>query len=285
MKYLTYGLAITLSAASVVCGVMLWTNEQESLGAVVLAGAIAGGLELSKFVLFPHAKNLKAQGKKSAYPLYSLAVLLLCLSVVATVAFLERASKQANNKLQYADISTDNAVNDLKALDSQIATISQTLQADADKDYRKRVYAESGKLNALLQEKQKLLNQISANKQISVGGLQSLFHSIADVTGSNHNNVRITAYTIAAILMDVTAIAMIMLLASTPATRKKPINTATREDEIEARILAGDYGHQIIGRQIAKAEKIGYRRLQPVLERLLKDEKLIKDGNKTYLAG
>lgn len=291
--------AALLCSGSLFCSVGLWVKEQNTILAMILAGVFASALELCKFAFFPAASKLFSQDKVKSIPLFFLAFILLAVSIVATVAFLETGSNVTLSKSLKSSATHQILTKEIKSFDQQIATVNGLLQADLENNYRKRAYDNSEKLALLRQAKNKSVDKLIHLKVKPTNGIHSLFATLSNKTGFSETSVRQLTYVIVAVLVDICGIACLLLLTVSnakekTATLEKTIANKTVVNEsrktnnlqpLRQKILDGCFGDKPVMRKIIEQEKVRHPDLKKLFIDMIKSGELRKVGKGVELAG
>lgn len=295
-----------LCGGSLFCSVGLWVSQQNNLLTMLLAGVFAVALEMCKFLFFPMAKNQWSNNKTTGFFLYSLSTLLLTISIVATVAFLETGSNQTQNSSIISSDKYKILKQETKSIDRQINTINSLMDADLKNGYRQRAYSKSAEIESLRMLKSKSIIKLNSLKQTDPNGIHSLFNSLALMINKPTKQVRQISFTIIAVLIDVCGIVCLLLISSVTTKRcrtlqpvaktvAKPLQIVTTEPQqhvttncnaetLKQKIIAGRYGNRLVMRNIIAKENIRHPELKAIFISLLKDGLLIKNGNAVELA-
>ncbi len=291
--------ALLLCGGSLLCSVGLWVGEQQTLLAMILAGIFAVALELCKFLFFPVAARQFQQSKIIGALIYFLSLILLGVSIVATVAFLETGTQASINSSLSSSTTFQSLKINLANLQREIETLNLLMQQDLNLGYRQRSYAQLSKLAALRAEKKQANEQLLSFELTPQNGAHSLFEALAKQMDVTATQVRQAVYMLVAILVDVCGIVCLLLLALQG--KKQPIVrdessvqgfAATKNKvkqnaffAVQQKIVRGVYGYKPVMRKIMKTEGLRYSEIKLIFSTLVADGALKKLGRRFALVG
>lgn len=302
--------ALLLCAVSLACSILLWVSMPADLWGKVLAGATATALEVCKFAFFPAGIYIFRNTRAGAIALWVLGVVLLAISVAATVGFLENAHGQHSQKLQQQSTAWKTKQQQLNSLDKQITTLNQLIAVDGDNSYRQRAYENAARVRILEQDRSEILNQLQNLQESPQGSAQSLFSAVGGALGVSAQRARHGAFTALALIVDLCGIAALLAVAGLP--HRAPIETAKQrtrtaahrravahekpkqpepssqtllahEQQLAQRILAGEFGQPPSVRSIVTEAKGGHATVNKIMQHLMSDNKVTREGQRYYL--
>jgi len=299
---------VIVCGGSLLCSVMLWAGEQSSIFAAILFGAFFGAIEICKFSFFPIAAQLIKNNRLAGVSLYSLAFVLLGLSIFATVAFLETGATQSNGLAKTTSTAFRAIESTVTSLDAQIKTLNANMLRDSQLDFRARAVTQSEQLQQLQGRKERAVSQLINFKAAHTSGVQSIFSRLSSVSGFDESNVRLTVYTGLAVIVDVCGIVCLLLLTAQPIRVTRPIETDTAKriaatrarytkkqaptisetslehpapfnsKSLKLRIADGEFGFIPVMRDIIKSEGVRHPTLKRIFDELIDDGLLVQSG-------
>lgn len=294
--------AILLCGTSLFYSVGFWVSIPSSIESKWFAGATAVAAELCKFAFFPIAAGLVKTSVSKGATVYCLATLLLLLSIVATVAFLETGSIEKIEKQQEESTTYQFTIETIKSLDQEIETLNGLIRKDMENGFRQRAFTQRPKLNELREEKLQAQRYLENMPGVPSTGVHSLFDNWANKLDKSVISVRQGFYLAVAVLIDVLGIACLLLLASNkittvpvnaktetetpninPTKAKRTTNNKQKYEYIKERIASGEHGDNPALRNVKADEKIGYPAAKRIFDALVSENKLRFDGNQYEL--
>lgn len=201
--------------ASLACSVGFWVGQQQTINEIVLAAVFAIVLELGKFEFFPIAV-LRFSSKKyiSSFLLFIFSSLLLAVSIIATISFLETSATENINQSKTTSTQYISFKNDITALETEITSLNNLISIDSKSGYRSRGYEYLPKLEELRQSKREAIAKLENMVLPPSHGSHSIFSNLSKHLHYDVVDIRQGAYILLAILIDFIGIAGRMLLAT-----------------------------------------------------------------------
>jgi len=311
--------AALLCGGSLFCSVMLWVNEQTFLLGMVLAGVFVTGLEVSKYTLFVAAKKSSKLYQQFGYN--SLAVILLILSILTSVAFFESGTVKSIEQTKRESLVYQQQVKQLDFINQQIEITQSLIRADAENNYRQRSYEQMSRLNELYDKQSLQSHQINQIPEPSTG-INSVLVVLSNTLHLRTEQVRFFLFLTLAVLIDVSGVAC-LLFATRPreekyqqvnekirdspsepvvsnypkrVSSKRPregnkqrrVNTANstlseRASLVANKVLEGVYGQEPVVRNIIKTEGCRHDVVKAAFDHLIALGRLTKQGKQYVL--
>jgi hypothetical protein len=297
---------VTLASA-----VLFWISMPTDLHGKVLAGVTATALEACKYSFFPAGVYYLKKRNAGGAALLIIGCVLVCISVAATAGFLENAYNQQTQSAQQNSLEYKTKTQQLNSLQQQIDTLNGLVAADAQGSYRTRAIETAKQVKLLEQQRDNALAEIKAYRQTAQGNAQSLFAALSIPLGQSPEAIRQGAFIGLAVIVDICAIAALLALGGMgkkskpeplPIWSEPPTNTATKkepnqvptaipkpseltepENELAKKILAGTYGQPPAVRRIINEGGVRHHIAKKVLEYLVEQNKVRREGKQYQL--
>lgn len=283
-----YAVVIICCGGSMICSIIYYAGEHESLFNKILFGSFAGALDLAKYIFFAYAATLTIQEAKKAPAIKFLAFLFLIVSIYGTVAFMESGGLQKERQANSESFVFKSMVQTIQDREKQIATINKNMDRDQSLDFRERAIEQSDKLNQIQTEKANAIKQLINLKVKPISGGNSIFSHVSKITRLSKETIRQVYFIFFAVLVELAGIYCLLLISLSPKkeglevevkkdnVKRKPKKVFLTEEQepIANRILAGDYGKELKVTEIMKAEKVGHIKIKNIIRALAKMEKV-----------
>lgn len=210
LLFFTAGLLCFMSLAA---SVLLWVSIPVTWWGQVMAGIAALGLELAKFAFVPVGFWLLVGGRFWLGGLSLVTgLVLLVVSVAASVGFLELASRTGQAEALRSDVVYQSKVDRLADLSARIRVVDGLVAADARADFRGRALGGSVSSNQMDQERKQLEDELVAFEPVAQSSLGALVAGLAGVLGVAADSVRAGLFWMLAWLVEVAAVVSLLLL-------------------------------------------------------------------------
>ena len=273
--------------------------------AMVLAGVFVMGLEVAKFSLFVAAKKSRGVVAQTGY--YGLAMVLLVLSVLTSVAFFESGTVKGVEQAKRESLAYVQQVKQLNFINEQIALTQKLIKTDADNNYRQRSYEQMTRLNNLYDKHAALSEQLDLIVAPSTG-INSVLVSIGSTLHLRTEQVRFFLFFVLAVLIDVSGVACLLFATKSnsentlttvirkrqarrptanprdsPAVNHSKNSLTERAEVIANKVLVGAYGESPVVRKIIERERVRHDVVKCAFEHLMAIGKLSKQGKQYVL--
>ncbi|UUA73072.1 hypothetical protein [Cellvibrio sp. QJXJ] len=311
MKFVIAFSTLLLCLVTLASAVLFWISMPTDLHGKVLAGVTATALEACKYSFFPAGVYYLKKRNAGGAALLIIGCVLVCISVAATAGFLENAYNQQTQSAQQNTLEYKTKTQQLNSLQQQIDSLNGLVAADAQGSYRTRAIETAKQVKLLEQQRDNALAEIKSYRQIAQGNAQALFSSLAIPLGVQPDAARQGAFMGLAIIVDICAIAALLALGgmgknsapapamqpvqpppkpATPtaakspsAQQQKPADLTPGENELAEKILAGTYGQPPAVRRIIQEGNVRHHIAKKVLEYLVEQNKVRREGKQYQL--
>lgn len=316
MKFTIALSTILLCLVTLASTVLFWSSMPTDLHGKVLAGITATALEACKYSFFPAGVYYLKKRNVGGAGLLLIGCVLVGISVAATTGFLSNAYNQQQQYTQQNSLEYQTKTQQLNSLQQQIDTLNSLVAADAQGSYRTRAIATAKEVKILEQQRDNALAEIKAYRQTAQGNAQSFFAGVAIPLGASPDAIRQSAFIALAIIVDICAIAGLLALGGIgkkikpepkPIFSEPPTNTATiekenqvpvkkpkepplavvefteTENQLAQRILAGEFGQPPAVRRIINEGGVRHHIAKKVLEYLVEQNKVRREGKQYQL--
>lgn len=204
---------VLLCAISITASVLLWVSVPGELIGQWLAGVTALGLEISKFAFLPIGIAMWYQGK----PIWSVAVsilgvVLLLLSIGASIGFLENSVKQQHQQVLQQSVTYRALQQQLKSIETRIQITYALIEKDMESKYRGRGYRELDDMPKLEKEREEIIAALKMAENGSEGEMAALINAMATQLSVKGDLLAFWLFTLLAIIVDLAAVAALALL-------------------------------------------------------------------------
>jgi hypothetical protein len=277
----------------------------------ILAGVTATALEACKYSFFPAGVYYVRKRNAGGALLLIIGAVLVAISVAATTGFLENAYNQQTQSAQQNSLEYQTKKQQLNSLQQQIDSLNNLVAADAQGSYRTRAIQTAKDVRTLEQQRDNALAEIKGYRETAQGNAQSLFTAVAIPLDASPEVIRQGAFIGLAVIVDICAIAGLLALggmtkvsapkqiieplqpppkpATASAGKSPPVQQQIRgdlnalENELAEKILAGTYGQPPAVRRIIQEGNVRHHIAKKVLEYLVEQNKVRRDGKQYQL--
>jgi hypothetical protein len=318
MKFTIALSTILLCMVTLASTVLFWSSMPTDQTGKLLAAITATALEACKYSFFPAGVYYLKKRNAGGALLLIIGVVLVGISVAATTGFLENAYNQQTQMVQQNSLEYQTKKQQLNSLQQQIDSLNSLVAADAQGSYRTRAIETAKQVKVLEQQRDNALAEIKGYRETAQGNAQSLFSVLAIPLGASPEAIRQSAFIGLAVIVDICAIAGLLALGGMgkkskpepkPIWSEPPTNTETKkesppvpianakpkepplvcaeltpnENELAQKILAGQFGQPPAVRRIIDEGKVRHQIAKKVLEYLVDQNKVRREGKQYQL--
>jgi hypothetical protein len=311
MKFTIALSTLLLCMVTLASTVLFWSSMPTDQTGKLLAAITATALEACKYSFFPAGVYYLKKRNAGGALLLIIGVVLVGISVAATTGFLENAYNQQTQMVQQNSLEYQTKKQQLNSLQQQIDSLNSLVAADAQGSYRTRAIETAKQVKVLEQQRDNALAEIKGYRETAQGNAQSLFSVLAIPLGASPESIRQSAFIGLAVIVDICAIAGLLALGGMgkkskqepkPIWSEPPKNTETKkepppvpvatpkpteltepENELAKQILAGTYGQPPAVRRIIDEGKVRHQIAKKVLEYLVDQNKVRREGKQYQL--
>ncbi len=311
MKFTIALSTLLLCMVTLASTVLFWSSMPTDQTGKVLAAVTAIALEACKYSFFPAGVYYLKKRNAGGALLLIIGVVLVGISVAATTGFLENAYNQQTQSAQQNSLEYQTKKQQLNSLQQQIDSLNNLVAADAQGSFRTRAIQTAAQVKILEQQRDNALAEIKGYRETAQGNAQSLFSVLAVPLGASPEAIRQSAFIGLAVIVDICAIAGLLALGgmgkktaqvhtaqplqpppkavepaatkSQPAAQQKPVDLTAPENELAEKILAGTYGQPPAVRRIIQEGNVRHHIAKKVLEYLVEQNKVRRDGKQYQL--
>jgi hypothetical protein len=311
MKFTIALSTLLLCMVTLASTVLFWSSMPTDLHGKILAGVTATALEACKYSFFPAGVYYVRKRNAGGALLLIIGAVLVAISVAATTGFLENAYNQQTQSAQQNSLEYQTKKQQLNSLQQQIDSLNNLVAADAQGSYRTRAIQTAKDVRTLEQQRDNALAEIKGYRETAQGNAQSLFTAVAIPLDASPEVIRQGAFIGLAVIVDICAIAGLLALggmtkvsapkqiieplqpppkpATASAGKSPPVQQQIRgdlnalENELAEKILAGTYGQPPAVRRIIQEGNVRHHIAKKVLEYLVEQNKVRRDGKQYQL--
>lgn len=318
MKFTIALSTLLLCMVTLASTVLFWSSMPTDQTGKLLAAVTATALEACKYSFFPAGVYYLKKRNAGGALLLIIGVVLVGISVAATTGFLENAYNQQTQSAQQNSLEYQTKKQQLNSLQQQIDSLNNLVAADAQGSYRTRAIQTAKDVKILEQQRDAALAEIKGYRETAQGNAQSLFSVLAIPLGASPEAIRQGAFIGLAIIVDICAIAGLLALGgmgkkSKPESKRilgeLPVNIETKdvpppapvvnqkpkepplvcveltpnENELAQKILSGEFGQPPAVRRIIQEGNVRHQSAKKVLEYLVKQNKVRREGKQYQL--